>query len=481
MLDWNLYGIVLQIAGILAYAVFVLAAVLTMATSIYAASRIAQRHPNYVLGVLGLVASLLVLLAPLAPGYVLGRLLDQYVIGVLAVCALAFDTVSITWIYGATNIYTDLEFSVGRPIRRAWLLMWCATPVLLAAVMVWWAATGGGASDDFQLLGVAMRMPRWLSVVVALAFVALWAAAQVYDQVDYNWCSMIREAAQSSTDWGPADPLVRHAWKQWRSVCEDTGQKDFTLRRRGTRDYTHSIKKGQYSRGGGGQRYGGAMGAAANARMATGSPSAVADVGGGGGRRSVVSSSSLSSSRGRRCGQRSYVGSLGSNSPNYSAGSMFEDSTIDEDVRTVDNRYATDEGDFGADATKDDQRQPSNTTAQKQYLYVQPAAAAVAQRHSQQHVQTKPTHQQQYQNVTKIEIVPDASDSSRNSISVAFGNRNPLARIVAVPSDGNVDGRSGKSNGSSPHATQPTASGHGVDHICWRKFSVNAQEFSTEL
>lgn len=35
--------------------------------------------------------------------------------------------------------------------------------------------------------------------------------------------------------------MLRHGWVQWRSKSGQ-GDRDFTLRRRGTRDYTHSVK-----------------------------------------------------------------------------------------------------------------------------------------------------------------------------------------------------------------------------------------------
>lgn len=42
--------------------------------------------------------------------------------------------------------------------------------------------------------------------------------------------------------WGPVDPIMRYSWVQWHSKAKD-GERDFTLKRRGTRDYTHSVKK----------------------------------------------------------------------------------------------------------------------------------------------------------------------------------------------------------------------------------------------
>ena len=46
-----------------------------------------------------------------------------------------------------------------------------------------------------------------------------------------------------SRNWGPVDTMDRHWWVQWRVTCNKTGQRDFTFKRRGTKDYTSSIQK----------------------------------------------------------------------------------------------------------------------------------------------------------------------------------------------------------------------------------------------
>lgn len=493
----------------LAYALIVLCALLTMATAIYTASRFVGRHPNYTLSLLGLVTATCALLGP---RYIVARVLDAPVVGVFAICALIFDIMSITWIYGAKNIYTDLEFSIGRPILKTWVLMWCITPVLLAGVLAWWASSFGAGLDlQFAVL------PRWSPIVLALALVALVACVQVYDQVGYNCCSMIQEAAHSSTDWGPADPIVRHAWKQWRSVCEDTGQKDFTLRRRGTRDYTHSIKKGQYSRAKYGSGIGGGLG--------------MGGAGGGGG--GMVGIGAIGSSAGGKSS------SVGSNTPNYS-GSVFEDSAIEEDVSV--EKFAVggsrsrggslpsqqqqqppqlpiSYADYAVDVRHKTPQQPDadrtgqHLQSQKQYFYVQPAAVAVPSVSSTAYA-GEPAAHQQYHSVSKIEIVPDAGGGVHHTHQQLpqFGDRsrpfakNPLGRMATATAAGGGGavayggGRGGGGFGgageriavnatSSPYASRRANAYHtdaettaaGADHICWRKFSVNSQEFSTEL
>lgn len=455
----------------LAYVLIVLVSIITMAVAIYTASRFFTRHPNYIISLCGAAASISALLAP---NYVVARVLDTSLVAVLVICALIFDILSICWIYGAKNIYTDLEFSIGRPILKSWVFMWCVSPVLLTALLAWWSSSTTTWID----VGIdGVTIPRWAPIVVAIFIIFICAVVEVYQQVDYNCCSMIQEAAQSSTDWGPADPIVRHAWKQWRSVCEDTGQKDFTLRRRGTRDYTHSIKKGQYSRGG---KYGQHI-----RKASTG----------------------------------------GSSSPNYS-GSIFDDSAIEEDV-SVRNfqghpskaaaaqssgkppyRYSIESRKLSQTSSTVDK--PMSTTGdQRQYFYV-PSAATTTTLPVLLDTSTNSNAATDYHNVSKVEILssPVVGTSvitlspKRNSYA-----KNPMARVVEssmAPTtishthslEINCGGGGGGGDGGGTSAVNikresgggvVTATGgvsrnlNGTDHICWRNFSVNSDEFSTEL
>lgn len=54
-------------------------------------------------------------------------------------------------------------------------------------------------------------------------------------------------STKPTRNWGPVDPIYRHCWIQWKKQYQATGEKDFTLRRRGTRDYTHSVKRGRHA------------------------------------------------------------------------------------------------------------------------------------------------------------------------------------------------------------------------------------------
>lgn len=440
------------LAGI-TFSIILLVSILSLALSIYTASRLLRRHPNYVMSVTALIVAITSIMCP---KYLVSRIFDTRIVGAFVICALIFDIISITWIYGAKNIYTDLEFSVGRPISKVWVFLWCIAPVSLVGILGWWAA-----SNNEMDLG-AVYWPRWGPVAISVGIILLIACVEVYRQVDYNFCSMIHGAGVSSKDWGPADPIVRHAWKQWTSVCEDTGQKDFTLRRRGTRDYTHSIKRGQYSRNANPSSY--TNGSTPSHVLKTSTP--------------------------------------GSNSPNYS-GSIFGDSAIEEDIsvgkypgyqthlhRMHSNAMDDDSGhggmkplrySNGSRKTSESGRSRYNSQNDKhrQMYYVRPPPPpSVAEKNTY--------------NVSKIEI-------TANGDSVGYGTtvaKNPMARLgetrptsIHIPSHHHESDNYGSfkramGGGVSTGGAEfsPAFVGtNGTEHICWRKIPVNTEEYSTEL
>lgn len=454
------------LAGI-SYLIILLVSTLTIALSIYTASRLLRRHPNYVLSTIALVVSLI---AIMCPKYLVSRVFDTRIVGAFVICALVFDIVAITWVYGAKTIYTDLEFSIGRPISKIWVFLWCIAPVSLTGLLAWWTIS----NNEMDLGNV--YLPRWGPVAISVSIIFLIACIEVYRQVDYNFCSMIHGAGVSSKDWGPADPIVRHAWKQWTSVCEDTGQKDFTLRRRGTRDYTHSIKRGQYSRNANPPNY-----------TANGS----------------VTHAHKTSTQ-------------GSNSPNYS-GSIFGDSAIEEDISV--GKYPGFHQNhlhrMHANSTIDDD---SGHGGMRPLRYSNSSrmtsdSASGRSRYNLQHNNDKNRHMYYVRpppppsvadkntyNVSKIEITPNG-----DSIEYEITNKNPMARLgvarstsIHVPghhqqynrgSDSNNYGSYNKRalNGNVGVVTtsefSPTfVNNNKTDNIYWRKIPINTyEEYSTEL
>ncbi|XP_053662125.1 sodium- and chloride-dependent neutral and basic amino acid transporter B(0+) [Anopheles marshallii] len=471
----------------LSYTMIFISSLVSIVIYIYTSTRIIRKHPNYTVCLAGLVVAIAGLLCP---NYIFPRILDTRIVGSLAVCAMIFEIILIIWVYGSKNLYTDLEFSLGRPVLKAWLFIWGFIPVLLMALLCWWSIT---YYDNDLLIDY---FPKWLPVVFSLSVIVLLACVEISKQVDYNVFSMIHGATKPSKDWGPADPLVRHAWKQWKSVCEDTGERDFTLRRRGTKDYTNSIKKGQYTHS---HKYG----ASSNRNLST----------------------------------------AGSNSPNYS-GSVFGDSAIEEDMSvekyphyskhsSQQQQHTTgvaNHGGYGMDTPPPLPPLPLTETTDDS----SPRISASSRKSSRATDHTKRTPSERSQ----ADLLPNARKTSDNSFGsridilptddeahAGFGRstaivRNPLAKghhqhhaNVARhyhhhhPSTGNgmvpVHGAKqsavsyhqdgGPRNGGGPTADDRQhgynrdifiSNGHaptGGDHICWRKFSINSEEYSTEL
>lgn len=308
----------------LAYLMIVLSSLISIVIMIYTSSRIVHRHPNYTMCLAALV---LAIIALLCPEHLFPSILDARIVGSVILCAMSLDIISIVWIYGFKNLYTDLEFSIGRPILKIWILFWVLAPVILIAILIWWAVTYVISEP------VVDYIPRWLPIVVTLAFIVILSCVEVSKQVDYNVFSMIIEATRPSKDWGPADPLVRHSWKQWKSVCEDTGERDFTLRRRGTKDYTNSIKKGQYTHS---AKYGTAQ------------------------RKLNMNNTTLPSD------------TRGSNSPNYN-GSVFGDSAIEEDMNSDKFNYRLPNGHSSSPGNSNSSRKSSAMNgAPGKRLYLEP-------------------------------------------------------------------------------------------------------------
>lgn len=186
-------------------------------------------------------------------GFVLGALimipewlslihvLDHYVVGRLALACTVTELVAFVWIYGCGPLYTDMEFVVGSKLGPLWKILWCLAPLYLLTIEAWsvvvmpWDGLPGRHDPPWQvLLGWGLYFAGWSTICVT-------ALRQVCIQVDYNICQKFLSAVKPSRNWGPADPIYRHCWMQWRDATP-ANKMDQTLRRRGTRDYTHSVR-----------------------------------------------------------------------------------------------------------------------------------------------------------------------------------------------------------------------------------------------
>lgn len=162
-------------------------------------------------------------------------------------------------ILGASSIYIDFEFILGSKLNNIWKFFWGITPILIAGFAIWGLSTLSltGLFFDDQLW---QYLTGWSIVGVCLLIVIFAAIYEVYVQVDYNFMQVssdhirrvpevmevvllqkLSSALKASRKWGPVDPMLRHGWIQWRSKSGQ-GDRDFTLRRRGTREYTRSVK-----------------------------------------------------------------------------------------------------------------------------------------------------------------------------------------------------------------------------------------------
>ncbi|EDW73465.2 uncharacterized protein Dwil_GK17562 [Drosophila willistoni] len=461
----------------LIYALIILSSLVSITVAVYTSTRLVPRRPNYVVCLIALVVAVI---SFAAPKFLIARVLDSRLVGTMIVTALVFELIAISWIYGAKNIYTDLEFSIGRPIFKGWMWLWVTCPAVLTGILVWWCAD----DDQFDLL--AEYLPRWAPILFVLAVILIIACVQIFRQVEYNFFGMICEASKPAKEWGPADPLARHSWKQWRSVCQDTGRRDFTLRRRGTRDYTHSIKKGQYSSA---QKYATSNGGQTQLQQQQHHPHHLHH-------------------------QTHWKSSTpGNSSPNYS-GSMFGDSAIEEDI-SVDkfpgitqqhhHQYVPFQASDGKPPPlRYSQRQ--RQTAQPQTLTRLPPPAASSTTVDKQHREVVYIRRLSDggngigggNHATRIEISP-----SNESITYGNGNangkaippsatamsRNPLGRSTGClagpvhppPPSVHIKRSASSVVNVNSHKLPPPTSAAAGDHICWRKFNVNPEEYSTEL
>lgn len=425
----------------LAYLMIVLSSLISIVIMIYTSSRIVHRHPNYTMCLAALV---LAIIALICPEHLFPSILDSRIVGSVIICAMTLDIISIVWVYGFKNLYTDLEFSIGRPILKTWIFFWVLTPLILVIILIWWAVT--------YVIGepVIDYIPRWFPIVVSLAFIVILSCVEVSKQVDYNVFSMILEATRPSKDWGPADPLVRHSWKQWKSVCEDTGERDFTLRRRGTKDYTNSIKKGQYTHS---AKYGTAQ---------------------------------------RKINSTVPIDTRGSNSPNYN-GSVFGDSAIEEDMNSDKFNYRLPNGSTPSPGYSNSSRKSSVMNGgPPRRLYLEPKDARRQRRHSHSMDNNRePTY------TSRIEI-PSPEVPGARAIRNPMGRSESFqTRIVPPPvppppmeyysSYGPNFQRniyiSGTDAASSVDSGAHSGGQHQPQRLSWRKATLKDEEheFSTEL
>lgn len=154
----------------------------------------------------------------------------------------------------------DFEFIIGRKLSKMWYMLWWFIPLVLLAFFTWTLVTipsnGILGDDPIWMYGVGFGI-----LLIAVAFILAIGFYTVFKQEEYFTFADV--SIKSSTyelncilphfqkltaslkpvrKWGPVDPILRYNWVHWHSKAKE-GHRDFTLKRRGTKDYTHSVKK----------------------------------------------------------------------------------------------------------------------------------------------------------------------------------------------------------------------------------------------
>ncbi|VVC40245.1 Hypothetical protein CINCED_3A018596 [Cinara cedri] len=176
------------------------------------------------------------------------HLLDEYIIGRMLVTSTVLELIGFVWIYGLESLSNDFEFVLGYKLCFLWKSIWLGTPVLFMVFEFWSLFIMPLTESDYSA-----NDSMWLYVIGWIVYLFVWsliigiAVWQISAQVDYNFSQKFLSTVKPSRNWGPVDPIYRHCWVQWKKQYQVTGERDFTLRRRGTRDYTHSIKRGKHA------------------------------------------------------------------------------------------------------------------------------------------------------------------------------------------------------------------------------------------
>ncbi|XP_025418408.1 sodium-dependent nutrient amino acid transporter 1 isoform X2 [Sipha flava] len=176
------------------------------------------------------------------------HLLDEYIVGRMIITSTVLELIGFVWIYGLESLSNDFEFVLGYKLCFAWKSIWLSTPILFMVFEFWSLFVMPLTESDYS-----SHDSMWLYVIGWIVYLFVWsliigiAVWQISAQVDYNFSQKFLSTIKPSRNWGPVDPIYRHCWVQWKKQYQVTGERDFTLRRRGTRDYTHSIKRGKHA------------------------------------------------------------------------------------------------------------------------------------------------------------------------------------------------------------------------------------------
>lgn len=176
------------------------------------------------------------------------KLLDNYVVGKVVITTTVLEVIGFIWVYGLEALANDFEFVLGYKLNFIWKSLWFLAPLIISAAEIWsWFTLSMEDAFHHKSDETWLYMIGWLVYLFVWSIIIGIAVWQITSQVDYNIAQKFISAIKPSRNWGPVDPIYRHCWVQWRKQYQATGERDFTLKRRGTRDYTHSVKRGKHA------------------------------------------------------------------------------------------------------------------------------------------------------------------------------------------------------------------------------------------
>ncbi|CAG9761468.1 unnamed protein product [Ceutorhynchus assimilis] len=169
------------------------------------------------------------------------HLLDHYIVGNLIFICVIIEVFAMMAFYGLTRIQSDFEFMLGHILLKVWLFLWWLTPICLTIIFIW-ALIGLPLEGIYKIDPVWMVALGWSVVIMAFMFIIVIGIFVTRKQNGYTIKDKLKASLEPSHNWGPKDPMLRYNWVQWNSKSQ-TGERDFTLKRRGTKEYTKTIRK----------------------------------------------------------------------------------------------------------------------------------------------------------------------------------------------------------------------------------------------
>ncbi|CAH1284311.1 unnamed protein product [Diabrotica balteata] len=232
---------------IVIFTLFILSGFITMATMTYtllkaitvgSRARLSWWQASILLSASGFMFGCAILLKE---DFDIVHLLDHYIVGNLILITAILEVLTLLAFYGVDRIRSDFEFMLGHILSHFWLILWWTAPVVLTGLFAWGMITlpleGIYKDDPIWLYGVG-----WGIVLTASLLIFITGFCVVKKQHGYTFIERFKTSFKPSKNWGPKDPISRHNWVQWNSKAQ-SGERDFTLKRKGTKDYTKSIKR----------------------------------------------------------------------------------------------------------------------------------------------------------------------------------------------------------------------------------------------